>query len=551
MTSTPHQPFNVIVSVSDPTNIESLGRALVNMGASIYATSGTKARLKAAGVEAHTVSELTGFPEILGGRIKTLHPGVHSGILARRDNHAHMAQLQEHGLQAIDLVAVNLYPFAETTSKEGVTLEEAVEQIDIGGPTMIRAAAKNFTSVVVLSDPADYELVINEWREKGEVSQGTRRRLAAKAFRHVSEYDTLIAHFLADDGRRTTDDGQMASNNMEQAIQNPKSKIQNFPSDLALNLTQEQSLRYGENPHQMAALYRDDLLASGATLVGSLKQLHGPELSYNNLLDADAALGLVRDYTMPAVAIIKHATPCGIACGADENDLAEIFGRALAADAQSAFGGIVGINRYVDGALAYHIARTRFDVLVAPGFSEEAIDILARKKNLRLLAVPDPDDTQNKDIFASQLAFRQISGGFLVQTHDAVDDEITMEPVTLRHPTLEEIADLTFAWRAVKHVRSNAIVLARKLTTVGIGGGQTSRVDAVKIATEKAGTHALGSVMASDAFFPFPDGIETAAQAGVTAVIQPGGSVNDDAVIEAADVAGLAMVFTRKRHFKH
>ena len=547
MPSTPHQPFNVILSVSDPTNIESLGRALADMGASIYATSGTKARLKAAGVEAHTVSDLTGFPEILGGRIKTLHPGVHSGILARRDDPAHMAQLQEHGLQAIDLVAVNLYPFAETTSKEGVTLEEAVEQIDIGGPTMIRAAAKNFTSVVVLSDPSDYDSVINEWREQGEVSQGTRRSLAAKAFQHVSEYDTLIARFLADEGRKTKDEGSEGG----QATLDAKLKTQNFPANLALKLTQEQSLRYGENPHQMAALYRDDLLASGATLVGSLKQLHGPELSYNNLLDADAALGLVRDYTMPAVAIIKHATPCGIACGADENDLAETFGRALAADAQSAFGGIVGINRYVDGALAYHIARTRFDVLVAPGFSEEAIDILARKKNLRLLAVPDPNEAQRDDLFASQLSFRQISGGFLVQTRDAVDEEIAMEPVTLRHPTLEEIADLTFAWRAVKHVRSNAIVLARKLTTVGIGGGQTSRVDAVKIATEKAGTHALGSVMASDAFFPFPDGIEAAAQAGVTAVIQPGGSVNDDAVIEAADVAGLAMVFTRKRHFKH
>jgi len=517
------------------------------MSANIYSTSGTKARLKAAGIEAHTVSDLTGFPEILGGRIKTLHPGVHSGILARRDDPAQMAQLEEHGLQAIDLVAVNLYPFAETISKEGVTLEEAVEQIDIGGPTMIRAAAKNFASVVVLSDPTDYDSVISEWRERGEVSQTTRRQLAAKAFRHVSEYDTLIARFLSDEGRKTKDEGSEGG----QTTQNSKLKTQNFPPQLALNLAQEQSLRYGENPHQMAALYRDDLLAAGATLVGSLKQLHGPELSYNNLLDADAALGLVRDYTMPAVAIIKHATPCGIACGADENDMAEIFGRALAADAQSAFGGIVGINRYVDGALAYHIARTRFDVLVAPGFSEEAIDILARKKNLRLLAVPDPDDTQNKDLFASQLSFRQISGGFLVQTRDAVDAEIAMEPVTLRHPTLEEIADLTFAWRAVKHVRSNAIVLARKLTTVGIGGGQTSRVDAVKIAVEKAGTHVLGSVMASDAFFPFPDGIEVAAQAGVTAVIQPGGSVNDDAVIEAADVAGLAMVFTRKRHFKH
>jgi phosphoribosylaminoimidazolecarboxamide formyltransferase/IMP cyclohydrolase len=549
MTPTPRR-FNAIISVSDPTNLETLGSALAEMGASIYATSGTKARLQAVGIEAHTVSDLTGFPEILGGRIKTLHPGIHSGILARRDDPAQMAQLEEHGLQAIDLVAVNLYPFAETISKSSVTLEEAVENIDIGGPTMIRAAAKNFASVIVLSDPTDYASVLDEWREHGKVSQATRRHLAAKAFCHVSEYDTLIAQYLAkEEGVRSQESG--VSGGTDNSIQNSIFKIQNFPNRLTLNLTHEQSLRYGENPHQMAALYRDDLPASGATLVGSLKQLHGPELSYNNLLDADAALALVRDYTMPIVAIIKHATPCGIACGADENDLAEIFGRALAADAQSAFGGIVGINRYVNGALAYNIAKTRFDVLVAPGFSEEAIEILARKKNLRLLAVPNPEEDGSEGAFASQLAFRHISGGFLVQTRDMVDEEIAMEPVTLRHPTLEEIADLTFAWRAVKHVRSNAIVLARRLTTVGIGGGQTSRVDAVKIAAEKAGAHATGSVMASDAFFPFPDGIEAAAQAGVTAVIQPGGSVNDDAVIEAADVAGLAMVFTRKRHFKH
>ena len=311
-------------------------------------------------------------------------------------------------------------------------------------------------------------------------------------------------------------------------------------------------MRYGENPHQMAALYQDDLPSiGGETLVGSLKQLHGPELSYNNLLDADAALALVRDYRLPAVAIIKHATPCGIACGGEGSDMAEVFSMALASDPQSAFGGIVGINRPVDGDLAAQIARTRFDVLIAPHFTEEAIELLARKKNLRLLAVPGHGQGEHEGPFAGRLAFRQISGGFLVQTRDAVDDEIQMEPVTLRHPTLEEIADLTFAWRAVKHVRSNAIVLARKGATVGIGGGQTSRVDAVKIAVEKAGTHAQGAVIASDAFFPFPDGIEVAAEAGVTAVIQPGGSVNDDAVIEAADVAGMAMVFTHKRHFRH
>jgi phosphoribosylaminoimidazolecarboxamide formyltransferase/IMP cyclohydrolase len=398
---------------------------------------------------------------------------------------------------------------------------------------MIRAAAKNFVSVVVLSDPADYESVMREWREQGDVSIETRRRLAAKAFRHVSEYDGLIAGYLDQgSGVRSQGSGEM-------------------PEAIALNLRRVQTLRYGENPHQAGALYSDDLVVAGATLVGSLKQLQGPELSYNNLMDADAALALVRDYTMPAVAIIKHAGPCGIACGTDGEDLAEVFSRALASDPVSAFGGIVGINRPVDGKMAEHIGKTRFDVLVAPAFDDEAVDTLARKKNLRLLAVPDSNVSQRDADFESRLSFRQVSGGFLVQTRDAVDYEVLLEPVTLRHPTLEEIGDMVFAWRAVRHVRSNAIVLARRLATVGIGGGQTSRVDSVKIAVEKAGEHARGAVMASDAFFPFPDGIEVAAAGGVTAVIQPGGSVNDDAVIEAADTAGLAMVFTKKRHFRH
>lgn len=527
------RPFNAIISVSDSTKLDILGKALQELGATIYATGGTKARLGDAGIEAHSVSELTDFPEILGGRIKTLHPGVHSGILAKRDDEDQMAQLEQHGLQAIDLVAVNLYPFAKTIERSGVTIQEAVEQIDIGGPTMIRAAAKNFTSVVALSDPADYDVVIAEWREHGDVSQDTRRRLAVKAFRHVSQYDALIAEYLNTKSKGTGEEAQ------------------SIPAQIRINMRQVQPLRYGENPHQTAALYADDLPVGGATLVGSLKKLWGPELSYNNLLDADAALSLVRDYALPAVAIIKHAGPCGLACGSDEDDMAEIFDRALACDPVSAFGGIVGINRQVSDQLAQALSKTRFDVIVAPGFSQGAIDLLAVKKNLRLLAVPDPDVARRDDSFTSQLTFRQISGGFLVQSRDATGPDIVMEPVTLRHPTLEEIADLTFAWRAVKHVRSNAIVLARKLATVGIGGGQPSRVDSVKIATSKADWHAQGAVMASDAYFPFPDGIEVAAEAGVTAVIQPGGSVNDDAAIEAADIAGMAMVFTHKRHFRH
>jgi len=528
--------LNAIVSVSDPTGLETLGKALAEMGASIYATGGTKAKLQAAGVDAHSVSDLTGFPEILGGRVKTLHPGIHSGILARRDDPEQMAQLAEHGLQEIHLVAVNLYPFAQTISREGVTLEEAVEQIDIGGPTMIRAAAKNFASVVVLSDPADYEPVLAEWREAGDVSQDTRKRLAAKAFRHVSEYDSLIAGYLS---------GGAALGAQ------PASSQGSLTEHLSVNLTMVQELRYGENPHQSAGLYRDDLPVEGASLVASLKQLQGMQLSYNNLLDADAALAIVRDYTMPAVAIIKHAGPCGIACGGSDAELPEVFSRALASDPVSAFGGVIGVNRPVTPRLAEQIALSHFDVIVAPDFSEEAVELLGRKKKLRLLSVQDPNLRHRNHSFETSLQFRQISGGFLVQSRDVAEEAPRMEPATLRHPTLEEIADLIFAWRAVKHVRSNAIVLAKNLATVGIGGGQPSRVDSVNIAARKAGDRARGAVLASDAFFPFPDGVEAAAQAGITAIIQPGGSVNDDAVIEAADVAGIAMVFTGRRHFKH
>lgn len=524
--------INAIISISDPSRLDVLGKALKAIGANVYATGGTQAKLQALGVDAHSISDLTGFPEILGGRVKTLHPAVHSGILARRDDEGQMSQLREHNLKTIELVVSNLYPFASTIAKEGVTLPEAVEQIDVGGPTMIRASAKNFTSVVILCDPADYEPVMSEWQDTGEVSEATRKRLAVKAFRHVSEYDALIADYLGSSDSKDGSEGL-------------------FPGTIDLKLKKVQVLRYGENPHQQGALYSDNLPVAGTSLVGSLNQLHGPELSYNNLMDADAALAIVRDYTTPTVAIIKHAGPCGIASGDEDGDLAELFSRALAADPLSAFGGIVGINRAVDGTVAATIAKTRFDVLIAPAFSEEAIDILARKRNLRLLAVPDATIPGRDADFASKLTFRQISGGFLVQSRDAIGDDILMEPATLRHPTLEEIADMVFAWRAVRHVRSNAIVLAKNRATVGIGGGQTSRVDSVKIAVEKAGVHVTGSVMASDAFFPFPDGIEVAAKAGVTAIIQPGGSVNDDAVIEAADTAGLAMVFTRERHFRH
>ncbi|GIV98516.1 MAG: bifunctional purine biosynthesis protein PurH [Herpetosiphonaceae bacterium] len=506
--------MRAVVSVSDKRGIVAFARALTEQGTEIISTGGTKRALAAAGIPVRGVSEITGFPEILDGRVKTLHPAIHGGILARRDRPADLAALTEHAIGTIDLVVVNLYPFAQTIARPDVTLAEALEQIDIGGPTLLRAAAKNHPSVLVVVDPDDYEPLIEQLRQ-GSVTPELRRQLAAKAFAHTAAYDSAIAAYLADEP---------------------------FPEMLALPWQKVQGLRYGENPHQPAAFYREPAPAKGT--LASARQRQGKELSFNNLLDADAALQVVRAFAEPAATIIKHTNPCGLACDAD---LAAAHKAARSGDPVSAFGGIVGFNRPVDGRLAEALKKYFYEVIVAPGFSDEALAILAEKPNLRLLEVEvTPGGDPGWD-------YRRVSGGLLIQRADdpTLDEPDTWQVVTKRVPSAEELEALWFAWRACAFVKSNAIVLAQGRTLVGMGAGQLSRVDSVLIATRKAGDRARGSVLASDAFFPKPDGVETAAAAGVSAIVQPGGSVADEEVIAAADRLGLAMVFTGRRHFRH
>jgi phosphoribosylaminoimidazolecarboxamide formyltransferase/IMP cyclohydrolase len=515
--------MQAILSVSDRTGLADLARALVDRGVTLYATGGTRAHLQDAGIPVTAVEDLTGFPEILEGRVKTLHPAVYGGLLARRDRPDDLAELEAHGLAPIDLVVANLYPFRETVANPDVTLSEALEQIDIGGPSLLRAAAKNFPAVIVLCDPADYSAVLEEWQRDGAVSEATRRRLATRAFQHVAAYDTAVATYLRGPGEL-------------------------FPPRATLALQKVQDLRYGENPHQQGALYRIEGQHAD-TLAGAARQLQGKELSYNNLLDSDVALAIVREFAGPTVAIVKHANPCGVA---SRDDVREAFDMALAGDPVSAFGGIVGINRPVDEDLAQALTSIFFEVIVAPEFTPAALEILGGKKNMRLLAVPMVEPPV-PDTFGADLSFRTIDGGLLVQTPDQIagDEQVPLHPQTSRRPTLNEISDLVFAWRVARHVKSNAIVLAKDRAVVGIGGGQPNRVDSVRIAVQRAGWRAEGSVLASDAFFPFPDGVEEAGKAGVSAIIQPGGSLNDAKVLAAAEAAGLAMVFTGQRHFRH
>ncbi len=517
--------MRAIVSVYDKTGIVDFARGLNELGIEFYSTGGTEELLRSAGVSVRPVEEATGFAEILGGRVKTLHPSIHAGILARRDVPEHMAELDRLNIKPVDLVVVNLYPFAAKVAQEGVTLDEALEHIDIGGPTLLRGAAKNYPSVIVVCDPADYDDVLEGLRRPGGVSLDMRRRLAAKAFQHTAFYDTHVASYLR-----------------------PPDEI--FPQEMTIALRKLMPLRYGENPHQLAAFYADATVRPLPYGIVGGKQLHGKALSFNNTYDLDAAWRVVSDFAAPTVTIIKHGNPCGLATG---EDLAETYRRALACDPQSAFGGAVGCNRTVDAPLAEEIAKVFFEDLIAPDFTEEALEILRRKKDLRIVAtggvhpLPGPGQPGPFD-----LDFKRVVGGFLVQTRDALPEgALTHDVVTERHPTLEELTGLLFAWRAVKHVRSNAIVLAKKLALVGVGAGQMSRVDSVDLAVRKAGDRAAGSVMASDAFFPFPDGIEHAAEAGVTAVIQPGGSIRDAEVIKAANRHHIAMIFTHQRHFLH
>ncbi|MDN5347825.1 MAG: phosphoribosylaminoimidazolecarboxamide formyltransferase / cyclohydrolase [Clostridia bacterium] len=509
---------HALISVSDKTGVVDLARGLVELGWKIFSSGGTARTLAAAGVPVAEVAELTGFPEMLGGRVKTLHPKVHGGILAKRTPE-HLAQLSVHNIPLIDLVVVNLYPFRETVAKEGVTLEEAVENIDIGGPALVRAAAKNFAYVTVVVNPAHYTEILNQLKTRGEVDATTRQELAVEAFAHTAAYDAAVASYL----------------------QKVAAPARSFPQNFILAGTKAQDLRYGENPHQRAAFYRLQQAPAGS--LAAARQLQGKELSYNNLQDLDAAFRLVREFVEPAVAIIKHTNPCGVAVA---GDALTAYRRALAADPVSAFGGIVAFNRPVDGEAAAELGKIFLEAVIAPYFTPEALEILAAKPNLRLLAAGEGRQG------GMELEIRSVGGGFLVQEADKA--KITPEElktVTKRRPEPDEIEDLLFAWRVAKHVKSNAIVVARGGVTVGVGAGQMSRVGAARIALAQAGEKARGAVLASDAFFPFPDTVEEAAAAGIKAIIQPGGSVRDADSIAAADAAGIAMVFTGLRHFKH
>jgi phosphoribosylaminoimidazolecarboxamide formyltransferase/IMP cyclohydrolase len=514
-----------LISVSDKSGLVDFARGLEELGVEIFSTGGTQALLKESGVKVAGVEDLTSFPEILGGRVKTLHPMIHGGILALRADLGHQAELEEHGVRSIDLVVVNLYPFLETVRQGGETLNEALENIDIGGPTLLRAAAKNFSDVLAVSDPRDYSTVLDELRQGAGVSQEIRHRLAAKAFQHCAVYDTHVAGYL-----RPADDL--------------------FPDEYTVALSKISALRYGENPHQFAAFYAENSWRPHRQGVVTATQVHGKQLSFNNTYDLDAAWNVVSDFNSPSVAIVKHGNPCGLSCA---DDLLEAYRRALATDPQSAFGGAIALNRTVDGATAGEIKDVFFEDIIAPGYTEEALEIFRRKRDLRVLETHQSSgEGRDGELAHDGLDYKRVTGGFLVQTPDALPENLlTRDVVTVRQPTLGELTSLLFAWRAVKHVSSNSVVLAKNLALVGVGAGQASRVDAVEIAVRKAAGRAVGGVLASDAFFPFPDGIERAAEGGVTAVIQPGGSIRDTEVIRVANRHHMAMIFTHQRHFKH
>ena len=531
-----------LLSVSDKSGLAELGAVLVRHSVELVSTGGTAKALRDAGLPVMDISDLTGFPEMMDGRVKTLHPKVHGGLLAVRDNPEHLAAMAAHDISAIDLVVVNLYPFAATVAK-GAGREEVIENIDIGGPSMVRSAAKNHSNVAIVTDPADYaEIIAAMEASEGATGLALRIRLAAKAYAHTAAYDADIANWFAWDDAFSHPLGAEALHGTA------------FPATMPMGLTHSETLRYGENPHQMAALYTGTALGEGA-LTGA-QQLQGKALSYNNYNDADAALELVSEFRdgPPTVVIVKHANPCGVASG---ETLLEAYKAALACDSVSAFGGIIAVNRPLDAETAEAMAGIFTEVVAAPGASEEAKTIFARKKNLRLLITgPLPDSAREG------FMMKTIAGGMLVQSRDngrLTQDQLRI--VTKRAPTAQELTDCLFAWTVAKHVKSNAIVYAKDNATAGIGAGQMNRLESARIAAwkakdaaEKAGwaePRAIGSAVASDAFFPFADGLLAAVEAGATAVIQPGGSIRDDEVIAAADDAGLAMIFTGMRHFRH
>jgi phosphoribosylaminoimidazolecarboxamide formyltransferase/IMP cyclohydrolase len=513
--------MRALLSVSDKRGLVPLARSLADLGYDLISTGGTQQALVEAGLSVTAVSTVTGFPEIMGGRVKTLHPAIHGGLLARRDVPADLATLQQHGITPIDLVVSNLYPFAATIARSETTLPEAVEQIDIGGPAMIRAAAKNFAGVTIVTSPDDYDHLVAALGAGGP-DLAMRRELAARAFAHVAAYDTIVAEYLRGSDEILPDEWSVAGRKV-------------------------QELRYGENPHQRAAAYRR--LSASAPSAGVLdaRQLSGKQLSFNNLLDADAAIDAVRSFAGPAVSIIKHTIPCGLA---QRERLLESYEAALAGDPVSAFGGIVAMNRELDDETVAVLRKTFFEVVIAPSFSAGALASLQAKANLRLLELPSL--ANEGGAFTMPLDIRPIRGGLLVQESDTrTDSPDAWTVVTQRPPSDQEWADLRFAWEAARHIKSNAIVIARDRAILGMGSGQPNRLESVGIASRRAGDRAVGASLASDAFFPFADGIELALGSGIRAVIQPGGSIRDDEVIAAADAAGATMVFTGIRHFRH
>ncbi|MCM8801327.1 MAG: bifunctional phosphoribosylaminoimidazolecarboxamide formyltransferase/IMP cyclohydrolase [Candidatus Omnitrophica bacterium] len=513
-----------LISVSDKTGLLDLVKELIKYNVEILSTGGTARLLRDNGIPVKEVSEYTGFPEMLDGRVKTLHPKIHAGLLALRDNQEHMDTLLKHNINLIDLVVVNLYPFEKTVQKPAVKLEEAIENIDIGGPAMLRSAAKNYSSVAVVCNPKYYPEIIQELRKNnGGISEDLRFKLALEAFRLTSYYDRMIYDYLNRQGKNTSAESLA------------------FPEDLVLRFKKIQNLRYGENPHQKAAFYKEEDRESGLVL---MRQVWGKELSFNNILDLNAAVNIIKEFTDPAVVFIKHNNPCGVA---ENKDLKKAYQQAFNCDRLSAFGGIVGINRKVDLNLAHLIYRSGFlECVIGLGFTKEALDLLKKKKNLRILELPN--------LLASSggLDFKKIEGGLLLQDEDRLTlDEDNLKVVTKLKPTKKQLQSLIFAWKVVKHVKSNAIVLAKGTKTIGIGAGQMSRVDAVFIALKKAGDSAKNSVLASDAFFPKEDAIQLSARFKIKAIIQPGGSVADERIISLADKYKIAMVFTGIRHFRH
>jgi len=512
-----------LLSVANRDGIVAFARDLQALDTEIYATDGTREHLASGGVEVRSVNELTEGTPLVGGQVKTFHHAVYAGILARRDVPAQMEELKAQGIGPIDLVVVNVKPFAPAIGVKLVGLDEAIEMIDVGGAALLGAAARNSAGVAAVSDPSHYDMVVAELRERGHVSAETRAHLAAEAFSTVAAYHAEIAAYL----------NQISANT--------------FPHRLAIVLEKVADLRYGENPHQRAAFYRETTHRSGT--LADATQVQGDRPSFNNILDLDAAYRIARDYTAPTVAIVKHTDPVGLA---SNDELVEAYRHALETDPVASFGGIVGVNRELDGATAREIAANSYEAVVAPGFSQAALGILKEKHGLELLAVPADPTEGMRDYGIASLDFKRVAGGLLVETLDDLGlDRGQLQVVTRRRPTLEELTDLLFAWRAVRHVRSNAIVLARNGSTVGIGAAQASRQVSVEIALRRAGDRARMSVLASDAYFPFPDGIQAAAQAGVTAIIQPGGSIRDEMAIEVADRHHMAMVFTGRRHFRH